>query len=103
MARLAKHVFALVLRECRIAGCGDVLLLLLYDLPYACACMQEVYMLLRMMVFFVADSSIGSVSHASPDLWTLANSQPASPLPGALHAARLVVGRVVTRDTGQAQ
>jgi hypothetical protein len=26
MARLAKHAFALVLRECRIAGRGDVLL-----------------------------------------------------------------------------
>jgi hypothetical protein len=60
-------------------------------------------MLLRMMVFFVADSSIGSVSHASPDLWILANSQPAFPLPGALHAAGLVVGRVMTRDPGQAQ
>jgi hypothetical protein len=26
MARLAKHAFALVLRECRIAGRGDILL-----------------------------------------------------------------------------
>jgi hypothetical protein len=61
-------------------------------------------MLLRIMVFFVANPGIGSVSHASPGLWILANSQPASPLPGRpARCWNSWFGRVVTRDPGQAQ